>query len=79
MSNNSNSTNNVDEEALFADWKRFLVSDRTDLRIAATQAVLEVMTTTTNLSGLLDDETAQIPISTATVPKQFEKSTTATI
>lgn len=56
MSSINNSNNNVDEEALFADWKRFLVSDRTDLRVAATQAVLEVMTTTTRAAQLVQQE-----------------------
>lgn len=44
MSNNS-STLNHDEQALFDDWKGFLVADRPDLRVAATEAVLEVMST----------------------------------
>jgi len=36
---------NHDEQALFDDWKGFLVADRPDLRLAATEAVLHVVST----------------------------------
>jgi len=39
---NSSSSNNHDDQKLYDDWKGFLVSDRPDVRVAATQAVLEV-------------------------------------
>ena len=42
MSNSNSSSNNHDDQKLYDDWKGFLVSDRPDLRVAATQAVLEV-------------------------------------
>jgi len=44
ISTGNNNNNNNDEQSLYDDWKGFLVADRSDLRVAATQAVLQVMT-----------------------------------